>query len=371
MTTVSQHTAKVALVHYWLVNRNGGGERVIEALCELFPQADIFTHCVDPTKLSHTLEQHTIKTTFINRMPFSKRFYKHYLPLMPLALEQVDLSEYDLVISSESGPAKGIIAPATTKHICYCHTPMRYLWDHKDAYLAEANPLIRLFMIPIFHYLRLWDVLSAKRADAIVANSSAVAARIKRWWGCEAEVIPPPVDTEYFKTFINEEPGDYYLFAGRLVRYKRADLAIKACEQLGKRLVVVGQGEEMKALKSMAGPKVEFRGEVEREELARLYAGCQALLFPGEEDFGIVPIETMAAGRPVIAYARGGALDYITDKNGLFFNQDTPESLAKAILRFEADLTFDPITISAQASRFGRDHFKGAFMAAISRVSKG
>jgi glycosyltransferase involved in cell wall biosynthesis len=247
---------------------------------------------------------------------------------------------------------------------------MRYLWDHKDAYLAEANPLIRLFMIPIFHYLRLWDVLSAKRADAIVANSSAVAARIKRWWGCEAEVIAPPVDTEYFKTFINEEPDDYYLFAGRLVRYKRADLAIKACEQLGKRLVIVGQGEEMKALKSMAGPKVEFRGEVGREELARLYAGCQALLFPGEEDFGIVPIETMAAGRPVIAYAKGGALDYITEGNGVFFDQDNPESLAEAILRFEKDLTFDPASISAQASRFGREHFKDAFMAAISRVCR-
>lgn len=357
---------RTALVHYWLINSNGGGEKVLEALCELFPDADIYTHCVDPAKLSPLLRQHRIKTTLINKLPFSKRFHKHYLPLMPLALEQLDLSSYDLVISSESGPAKGVIVPTETRHLCYCHTPMRYLWDQKKEYLVQANPFVRLFMIPIFHYLRMWDVLSAKRADKIVANSTTVAARIKRWWGREAEVVHPPVDTAYFKRFIKQEPENYYLFVGRLVRYKRADLAIKACAQLGKRLLVVGSGEELPALKAMGGPNVEFRGEVDREELARLYAGCKALLFPGEEDFGIVPVEAMAAGRPVIAYRKGGALDYITDENGLFFSGNTAEDLAETIKAFEERLpSFKPDAISASVTAFEKDRFKQTMAAII------
>jgi len=351
---------RIALVHYWLVN-HGGGEKVLEALCEMFPNADIFTHCVDRGRLPAIIKRHTIKTTFIDKLPFSKRFYKHYLPLMPLALERLNLSEYDLVISSESGPAKGVVVPTETKHICYCHTPMRYLWDHKEEYLAEANPLVRFFMIPIFHYLRIWDTLSARRADKIIANSSAVSARIKRWWGRRSEVIHPPVDTLYFKKFTQDAPEDYYLFAGRLVRYKRADLAIKACIKLNKKLVIAGNGEEMENLRAIAGLDVEFRGRVNREELARLYAGCKALLFPGEEDFGIVPIEAMASGRPVIAFKKGGALDYITEDNGCFFSHQTPDSLAEAIRNFESNQAqFTPKKITASVDRFERKHFKKA-----------
>ena len=359
---------RIALVHYWLVN-NGGGEKVLEALCEMFPEADVYTHCVDRATLSDTLKRHTIQTTFIDKLPFSKRLYKHYLPFMPLALEQLDLSQYDLVISSESGPAKGVVVPVGTKHLCYCHTPMRYLWDHKEEYLAVANPVVRFFMIPIFHYLRMWDVLSAQRADAIIANSSAVAARIKRWWGHQAEIVHPPVDTTYFNKFIQETPEDYYLFAGRLVHYKRADLAIKACEKIGKRLIIAGDGEDMDKLKSIAGTKVEFRGRVSRTELARLYAGCKALLFPGEEDFGIVPVEVMAAGRPVIAFRKGGALDYVTETNGLFFDNATPESLAEAIEIFESRLpSFTPSAISASVEQYETARFKQAMATVIAKM---
>jgi glycosyltransferase involved in cell wall biosynthesis len=214
-------------------------------------------------------------------------------------------------------------------------------------------------MIPIFHYLRIWDVLSAGRADRIVANSSAVAARVKRWWGRKADVVHPPVDTTYFKDFVRDEPDDYYLFVGRLVHYKRADLAIKACEKLGKRLIIAGGGEEMATLKSMAGSGVEFRGRVSRTELARLYAGCKALLFPGEEDFGIVPIEAMASGRPVIAFKKGGALDYINKDNGLFFDDNTPGAMAEAIRTFEArQSSFIPSKISASVVSFEKERFK-------------
>lgn len=356
---------RIAIIHYWLV-KPGGGEKVLEALCEMFPEADIYTHCLNKAILTNTFKSHNIRTTFIDKLPFSTKAYKHYLPLMPLALDMLDLSGYDLVISCESGPTKGVITPITCKHVCYCHTPMRCLWDLKETYLQSYNIITRFFMQIFFHYLRLWDVLSAQRIDTFIANSNAVAKRMQRWWGKEALVVHPPVDTDYFRPYIRATPEDYYLFTGRLVHYKRADLAIAACGQLGRKLIVVGDGPEINALKAQAGSNIIFKGRVGRKELATLYSGCKALLFPGEEDFGIVPVEVMAAGRPVIAYKKGGALDYITEEAGIFFKKDHPDSLADAIVRFESTQSaFNPKAISGHAEQFSKERFKKEISAAL------
>ncbi|WP_319543137.1 glycosyltransferase [uncultured Pseudodesulfovibrio sp.] len=349
---------RIAIIHYWLVTP-GGGEKVLRTLCEMYPEADIYTHCLNPQAIPDGLKSHNIRTTFIGKLPFSTKLYKLYLPLMPLALDLLDLSDYDLVISCESGPTKGVITQVDCKHICYCHTPMRYLWESKDIYLKSSNIILRFFMQLFFHYLRFWDVLSSQRVDTFVANSNAVAQRIRRWWGKESTVVHPPVDTNFFRSFKQEEPQDYYLFAGRLVKYKRADLAIKACEKLHRKLVVVGEGPEMDTLKAMAGPDINFRGRVDRDELARLYSGCKALLFPGEEDFGIVPVEVMATGRPVIAYQKGGALDYVTEDTGLFFDNQNPDSLADAIRYFESiQSDFNADKISNHTEKFSKALFK-------------
>nr|WP_321258495.1 glycosyltransferase [uncultured Pseudodesulfovibrio sp.] len=351
---------RVAIVHYWLVGR-GGGEKVLEAICDIYPDADIYTHCLNKKSLSDAIKTHKINTTFINKLPFSKKLYKLYLPFMPLALKRLDLSQYDLVISSESGPAKGVVTRPGTRHICYCHTPMRYLWEQQDLYMKSYNVLIRFFMALLFPSLRRWDVASAQLPDAIVANSHAVADKIKRWWGRDSTVIHPPVDTKFFSKFLRDNPEDYYLFAGRLVRYKRADLAIKACNKLGKKLFVIGEGAEEKALKSIAGPNVTFTGRITKENLAKLYSGCKALLFPGEEDFGIVPVEVLSTGRPVIAFHKGGALDYVNDNTGIFFDKDDVDSLADAIMKFETKQgEFDPRAISNSTNSFSEKSFKDA-----------
>ena len=333
---------RVAIVHYWLTGMRGG-EKVIEALCEMFPQADIYTHVVRPEALSEEIRRHAIHTTFIQNLPGSVRHYQHYLPLMPLALEQLDLRGYDLIVSSESGPAKGGITRTDALHICYCHSPMRYLWDYYQDYLDSAGFVTRLFMRPFFYSLRQWDFASAQRVDHVVANSRAVQQRVRRWWGRESVVIHPPVDVERFfspdmKRTIPSPPeaGTYYLCLGELVGYKRVDLAVVACTRSGRQLIVAGDGAERKRLEAVAGPTVRFVGRVDNGALPDLYAGCKAFLLPGEEDFGITPVEAMAAGRPVVAYGKGGALDSIVDgKTGMFFERQTADSLAEALDAFE------------------------------------
>ncbi len=351
---------RVALVHYWLVNMRGG-ERVLESLCRLFPQADIYTHVLVPEALSPTLLRHCIRTTFINRLPGSARHYQKYLPLMPLALEQLDLRGYDLIISSESGPAKGIVARADTPHLCYCHTPMRYLWDFYQDYLESAGRLTRTAMRLVFHRLRQWDVISAGRPHRIVANSHAVARRIARWWGREASVVHPPVNVSRFAATSNADspqPDAPYLYVGQLVRYKRADIAVQACSQSGRPLLVVGDGEERQRLERMAGPGVRFLGRVEHGELPDLYRRCRALLFPGEEDFGIVPVEAQAAGKPVIAYGRGGALETVRHgETGLFFDCQSALALNAALDRFEHMPPPDATRIAAHAATFCEERF--------------
>ncbi|WP_407178568.1 glycosyltransferase [Bradyrhizobium sp. STM 3562] len=347
---------KVAIVHYWLVGMRGG-EKVIEALCEMYPQADIYTHVYVPEMVSERIRRHRVIPTFINRLPRAARMYKTYLPLMPLALEQLDLRDYDLIISSESGPAKGIIAPSSAVHVCYCHTPMRYIWNMYHDYRADAGLLARCMMPTLTHYLRMWDVASAARVDSFVANSATVADRIRRYYGAASTVIYPPVDTEAFSTAASSEIGEYYLMAGELVSYKRPDLAVQAFNELKMKLVVIGGGEMLGELRRLAGPTVSVLGPQPFDVLKEHYARCRALIFPGEEDFGMVPVEAMASGRPVVAFGRGGAKETVAKGHtGVFFEKQTVEAVIKAV-RSLAHMDINSERIAAHARQFGREQF--------------
>ena len=355
---------KIAIVHYWLVGMRGG-ERVLEALCDLYPEADLYTHVYLPEAVSRSISCHKVTTTFVGRLPFAATMYKKYLPLMPMALEQLDLSGYDLVISSESGPAKGVIAHPDSVHVCYCHSPMRYIWNLYHQYRSEAGMTTRLLMPALAHYLRGWDQISAGRVDAFVANSYNVARRIERYYGRSATVVYPPVDTELFHVGSETPAGDFYLMVGELVHYKRPDLVVETFNKLGKRLVVIGGGDMVSALRRLAGPTIEILGSQPVDVLRSSYAQAKALIFPGEEDFGIVPVEAMASGRPVIAYRRGGACETVLEgKTGVFFEEQTVESLTGAIRNFET-LRFDPQRIASHAATFGKARFKNEISQAI------
>lgn len=332
---------KTALIHYWLVN-DRGGEKVLARLAEQFPDADLFTHVYDPAAMPEEIRRMPIRTTFIQKLPFAKKYYKNYLPLMPWALRRIDLSGYDLIISSESGPAKGIRKPEGATHICYCHTPMRYLWDMSDEYYQNASLLKKLGMKIFLPWLRKWDLWSATQVDRFIANSQFVAERIKNIYGREAEVVYPPVDVEHFQT-LERDPQEFYLFFGQLTAYKRADLAIEAFNRLGLRLIVAGDGEEFEKLKTLNSElgtrNIEFLGRISDEERDELYSQAKALIFPGIEDFGIIPVEAQAAGCPVIAYGKGGALETVVEnETGLFFEEQTADALCAAIQKFHSTI---------------------------------
>ncbi|WP_216825853.1 glycosyltransferase [Sulfitobacter sp. SK012] len=356
---------RVAIIHYWLVGLRGG-EKVLEQLCRMFPQADIYTHVADPAKLSATLTRHKIIETRIGRLPLARKMYQKYLPLMPRALEELDLSGYDLVISSEAGPAKGVIVPPDAPHLCYCHSPMRYLWDQYHVYRNGAGLLTRS-MMPVFApSLRQWDVTSAARVDGFAANSNHVAARIKKYWRRESDVVAPPVVVDAFAPALRSELGGYYLWAGELAPYKRPDLAVKAFARLNLPLVVIGGPEKtVRKLQGVAGPNTTFLNKVSFETLKYHMSRCKALIFPGEEDFGIVPVEVMASGRPVIAYGRGGILDTVVDgETGLFFREQSVEALVDAVERFEGSelSTAGPDACVARAGLFGVDRFEAGIL---------
>lgn len=354
----------VAIIHYWLVGMRGG-ERVLEALCDMYPSADIFTHVVIPQAISEKLRQHRIKTSFISRLPRARYNYKSYLPLMPMALEQLDLRGYDLIISSESGPAKGIIPPPEAVHVCYCHTPMRYIWNMYAEYRASAGFFTRACMPLFAHYLRGWDQTASARVDQFVANSRGVAARIRKYYRRSAVVVHPPVDVDSFKPVRRDDIGDFYLMVGELVAYKRPDLAVRAFNKARKRLVVIGGGSMLPTIRRLAGPTVEVLGPQPFERLAECYAKCRALIFPGEEDFGIVPVEAMASGRPVIAYGRGGVLDTVVDGvTGVLFEDQSEDGLLEAVARFE-QIDFDSAAIRARAQAFGKARFMREMSAVI------
>jgi glycosyltransferase involved in cell wall biosynthesis len=340
-----------AIVHYWLLNMRGG-EKVVEALCRLLPDADVFTLFYEPDRVSETIRRHHVQTSFLQ--PLRKQ-YRSLLPLMPMALESFDLRGYDLVVSSESGPAKGVITASSSRHVCYCHTPMRYLWDLYPAYRNEwtRGRWKRALMTPVANYLRLWDFASAARVDQFVANSGNVQRRIWKTYRRESNVVRPPVSVE---TFYWKPSEDYYLIVSELVPYKRVDAAVGAFNQNGRRLRVVGDGPEYKTLRRAAAPNIEFCGRVEDEDLRELYARCRAFLMPGEEDFGITMVEALASGKPVIALGRGGALEIVPAFGGLLF--DDPEGLVKAIEqwdKFEAEL--DPRALQAYAAQFSEAEF--------------
>ena len=347
---------RTAIVHYWLLNMRGG-EKVLEALCRLLPDADLFTLFYEPDRVSPVIRAHRCRASFLQ--PFRKS-YRSLLPLMPLALEQFDLREYDLIISSESGPAKGVLAPSGARHVCYCHTPMRYLWDLYPAYRNEwtASRAKRALMAPLAHYLRMWDYASAARVDHFVANSENVRRRITRAYRREAQVIQPPVAVE---TFYSKPSDDYYLIVSELVAYKRVDTAVRVFARNGRRLKIVGAGPEFKALQLAATPNVEFCGRVEDQELRELYARCRAFLMPGEEDFGIAAVEALASGKPVIAFGRGGALETVPVRQplgGLLYATPDDDSMQRAIEEWDRlEPQVQPCALQAHAAQFSEAQF--------------
>jgi glycosyltransferase involved in cell wall biosynthesis len=360
---------RVAIIHYWLVGMRGG-ERVLEELLTCFPQADIFTHVYAPETVSSAIRARTVHETFVGRLPGARRHYKKYLGFMPRALEELDLRDYDLVISSESGPAKGVLAPPSAKHICYCHTPMRYLYDHYPQYRDNLNFLERLYFSHLAHRLRQWDAISAMRVDAFVANSTFVASRIRRVYNRDADVVHPPVALDDYQPGSGAR-GDYYLAVSELVHYKRTDLTIEAFRGLDRELLVVGDGEERSALAKLAPPNVTLLGRVSTERLAELYQGARALIFPAEEDFGIVPVEAMACGCPVLAFGEGGARDSVADGvTGLLFARQSVESLRGCISKFES-MTFDGDRVASHARGFSGERFRREFQDIVARVTSG
>jgi len=358
---------KVAIVHYWFVGYTGG-ERVVDAMAEMFPQADLFALVAKPNTLSPGLKKHRLTTSFLQHVPGAVRWYRHFLPLQPFALEQFDLTGYDLILSSESGPAKGVLSLPETCHVCYCHSPMRYVWNLYPSYRRGLGPFAGAAFSLAAHYVRMWDLASAARVDYFVANSENVASRIRKYYRREALVVYPPV--EISSGYIADKHEDYYLVVSRLVDYKRVDIAIQACNRLGRKLRIIGDGDQYKRLRRLAGPTVEFLGAVDQCALHENYAHCRALLFPGEEDFGIVPVEAQSFGRPVIAYARGGALETVRalsgrepsdpeTSTGVFFLEQNADSMTEAIWKFESvESDFSPAFIRSSVERFDFSRFK-------------
>lgn len=355
---------RTAIVHYWLINMRGG-ERVLERLCRLLPDADIFTLFYDPERVSPMLRARNIQVSCLNPL---KRYYQSLLPAMPFALERFDLRGYDLVVSSESGPAKGVLTSSNTRHVCYCHTPMRYLWDLYPVYQREIvrGKAKQLAMGVAANYLRLWDYASAARVDEFVANSANVQQRIWKAYRRESRVVYPPVPVEEFYWRPAE---DYYLIVSELAPYKRLDYAISLLSRTGRRLKVVGEGPESRYLRPLAGPNVEFCGRVPDDQLRRLYAGCRALIMPGEEDFGITAVEAQASGKPVVALGRGGAIESVPSADpmgGTFYEQPDGTSLLDAIQRFEmCEGMFKPLAIQAHAKRFSSAQFDSRMRAIL------
>src|SRR5438874_2831520 len=346
---------QVALVHDWLTGMRGG-EKCLEVFCELFPAADIFTLVHVPGRVSPTIERHRIYTSLIQRLPGSAQHYRWYLPLMPTAIEAFDLSAYDVVLSSSHCVAKGIIPRPDALHVAYIHTPMRYAWDLWPQYFPATGPLSRYVVPLVLNYLRMWDTTSAQRVDHFLTNSQFVARRIAKYYRRRATVVPPPVDTAFFTP--GGERGDYYLMVTALVPYKGIDLAIQAFNIVRRPLKIIGSGPLAAQLQGLAGSHIEFLGWRSNTELCQYYAACRAVIFPAQEDFGIVPLEANATGRPVIELGQGGALETVIPANntqspgalrpaadhahpptGVLFAPRTPEALPAAVRFLEAHET--------------------------------
>lgn len=357
---------KVALVHDYLI-QYGGAERVLESFCEIFPGAPIFTMAYDEQMTNGAFKNRKIHTSFLQKIPFINSHHRAYPLLMPLAIEQFDFSDYDIVLSDSNSYAKGIITGPETLHITYCHTPMRYAWDDCHRHMREFKySKITKKLLPFgISYLRLWDSASSDRPDKYIANSKFVSDRIKKYYKQNSEVIYPPVNIDSFR--ISEKTKGYYLMVGRALPYKRFDIAIKAFNELKLPLKIISRGPEIKKLKKIANSNIEFLGYLDDKATSEYYANCEALIFPSEEDFGIIPLEAMASGRPVIAYRKGGALETISENiTGLFFEEQTPESIVEAVKKFDAS-NFSPLQIRAYTERFNKNIFQTNIKAFIDR----
>lgn len=347
---------RAAIVHYWLLGMRGG-EAVLESLCRLLPSADIFTLFYDPSRVSDTIRSHRVTASYLNPL---RRYHRSLLPWMPSALEDFDLRGYDLVISSESGPAKGVLTASTTRHVCYCHTPMRYLWELYPAYLNDwtRSRLKRALIRGAANRLRLWDYAAAARVDGFLANSENVRRRIWKTYRRESDVVHPPVAVE---TFFHRPAGDYFLSVAELVEYKQLDYAVRVFARTGRKLRIVGDGPLYRSLKRQAGPSVEFCGRVSGSELRELYARSRALIVPGEEDFGITMVESLASGKPLIGLARGGLLEITPPERGRFsvlYENASEEDLETSLERFEAcEAEFAPHRLQGHAERFSERRF--------------
>jgi len=359
-TSNSDRPRRVAIVHEWFTSMRGG-EKCVEALCEVFPGATLFALLHIKGSVSPVIERMPIRTSWIQHLPFAAEHYRHYLPLFPAAVRSFNMRGYDLVISSHHCVAKGVVTDPQTLHVCYCYTPMRYIWTQYDEYFSpqRSGLLTRIGMRLALKPLRVWDVRTAAHPHHFIAISENVRQRIQAIYGRSSDIIYPPVDTQALR--VSTRNDGFALIVSALVPYKRVDLAVEAFHRLGKRLVVIGDGPDLQRLKAMGGPTVEFLGWQSDEVVRDHFARCSCVVFPGEEDFGIVPVEAMACGKPVIAFARGGALETVLEtpalRTGILFYEQTPEALAAAVERSERT-QFDPQALRGFALRFGRDLYK-------------
>jgi glycosyltransferase involved in cell wall biosynthesis len=362
---------RVALVHDWLTGMRGG-EKVLDAICELYPEAPLHTFVRVPGSVSPRIENRRIVTSFVQSLPRAARLYRHYLPLYPLAAELFDLDGYDVVISSSHCAAKSVIRPSGAVHVSYCHTPMRYAWDQFDSYFGpeRIGRLRSRLLRPVFGWLARWDAATAGRVDRFLANSQYVAARIDRYYNRRSTVVHPPVETDFY-TPAGRAASSTFLIVSALVPYKRIHIAIEACRRLGRRLRIVGTGPELPRLRAIAGPDVEFLGWQSAEQIRALYRASAATLLPGVEDFGIVPVEAQACGCPVVAVDAGGARETVVDGvTGVLVPESTPEVFASGLTR-ALETSFDLHAIRQNALRFSRARFLDAFQAAVGEALAG
>ena len=364
---------KVALVHDYLV-QNGGAERVLEVLGELFPTAPIYTLLYDKELMQGRFSDRVIKTSFLQKWRLARRRHRIFPPLMPLAIEQFDLSSYDLVISDSSSYAKGVITNPETLHVCYMHTPMRYAWDDCQKYTLDFGfPKVVQWLVPFFmNPIRIWDRTSSTRPDALIANSQFVADRIKKYYHRDAEVIHPPVEVKRFQPEASITPSEkpFFLMVGRLIAYKRHDIAIETFNELGLSLKIIGRGPELERLKKLAKPNIEFLGRIEDVDLPFYYQHATGFIFPQEEDFGIVAIEALASGSPIIAYRGGDIVEHMAEGvQGVFFEEQTKESLTEALQRFQM-ISFDRALISQSVAHFDKEYFRATIKSRIEALYK-
>lgn len=354
---------KIAIIHDWIMAMRGG-EKCLEVFCELFPEATLFTLVHNEGVASEMIQNMDIKTSFIQNLPRVTSLYRNYLPLFPKAIESFDLSGYDFILSSSHCVAKGVKVSKGAMHICYCYTPMRYIWFFFEEYFGNENIIKKKLISNVAEHLKKWDLETNKNVDYFIAISESVKNRIKTIYKRNADIIYPPVDVDSFS--VSRKDDEFYIIVSALVPYKRIDLAVEAFNKTGKRLVVIGAGNVEKELRKRSKPNIEFMGHVDSTELKQFYSNCSAVIFPGEEDFGIVPVEAQACGKPVIAYGKGGVLETVIPLNttnhnstGIFFYQQTPQALIEAIEFFEKNkVKFVPEKIRQNSLRFSRDIFK-------------